>query len=306
VVFQDAFYLTNDTAAHQKFSIYLNCKKNITILSPSFEIQSSIADTLATSLIVEVGLHGINYVVINNDAACMALAAYHFPAGSDADAGAAYLKEIVSAQPLLQQPFGKITIIYAYPYSILVPHQYMKHELKKEMLELIYGDVHDADIKADYMYRHQLYNVYSVPKQVESVVGYLFSADNSTHLYSLLPDVLKETGDNMYCIFNSNHFTGMLMKAGKLQLMQTFDYKTPEDVAYHLLHLCESFDVKASEATLHLNGMIDTSSSLYQEIGKYFMHLKFGTLPGNFSYPEGMDEYPPHFFSHLFALASCV
>lgn len=275
-------------------------------MNPSFEIRTTISDTSDASLFIEIGLYGISYLAIKGNSECVALASYHFPAGSDADAAAAYLKEIVSAQLPLQEPFRKITIIYAYPYAVLVPHQYMKHELKKDMLEMMYGDANDTDIKTDYMYRHYLYNVYSVPRQVESAVGYLFSADNSTHLYSLLPDVLKEDGNHMYCIFNSSNFTVMLMKDSKLQLIQTFDFKTPEDVAYYLLHLCESFEVKADDVTLHLNGMIDVSSGLYKEISKYFQQLKFGTLPDGFTYPEAIKEYPEHYFSHLFAIASCV
>ncbi len=275
-------------------------------MAPSFEIRSSVTDTAAADLFVQMGMHGMAYVVINNDGACMALGTYPFPAGSNAEAGAAYLKEIVSAQQLLQQPFRKMHIVYTYTSAVLVPHQYMKHELKKDMLELVHGDVNDGDIKADYMYRHHLYNVYSVPRQVEQAVGYLFAADNTTHLYSLLPDVLKDGGDALYCIFNGQHFTVMLLKESKLQLIQTFDFKTPEDVAYYLLHLCESFVLSPAEVRLHLNGMIAVSGNLYQEISKYFMHLQLGTLPGAFTYPKSMDEYPPHFFSHLFVLASCV
>jgi hypothetical protein len=275
-------------------------------LNPSFEIHTSIIDTSVASLFIEIGQHGMSYIIINDASECIALATYHFSSGGNTEAVAAFLKEIASSRTFLQEHYKKIHIIYAYPYAILVPHEYMRHELKKDMLELMYGDAHDADIKTDYLYKHHLYNVYSVPKQVETAVGYLFSADSSIHLYSLLPDVLKEEGNHLYCIFYQSHFIVMLLKENKLQLIQTFDYKTTEDVAYYLLHLCESFDVKATEIAVHLNGMIDASSSLYQEISKYFLNLTFGSLPKSFTYPESINEYPPHFFSHLFAVASCV
>lgn len=276
------------------------------VLKPSFEIRSSITDTAGASLFLEIGLHGISYFIINSSNECSEVVVYHFPPSVSNDAAAGWLKQIVSARPVLQDPFEKITIIYAYPQSMLVPYQYMKHELKKDMLEMVYGDAQDIVIKTDYMYRHQLYNLYAVPKQIDSTIAYLLSADNSQHQYSLLPDVLKDNNNNLYCIFNSSYFTVMLQKEGKLQVIQTFAYKTPDDAAYYLLNLCKSFDVKPVDVNLHLNGMIDAASSLYNEVIKYFLHVRFGTLPEKYTYPEAIQDYPSHFFSHLFAMASCV
>ena len=274
-------------------------------MKPSFDIRSSITDTAEASLFIEISLHGMAYLILNG-ADCMALSTYHFPAGSSGDDTAIFLKDIVSQQRLLQQGFRKVNIIYAYPMQVLVPHAYFKDELKKDMLELLDGDVQDVVIKNDFMYRHQLHNIYSVPRQVDSTIDYLFSADCSTHEYSLLPDVLKEEGNHLYCIFNSSYFTVMLLKEGTLQVMQSFEYKTPEDVAYYLLQLCESFDVLPSDIIIHLNGMIAASSNLYNELNKYFLHLQFEKLPDNYIYPEAFKDYPEHFFSHLFALALCV
>ena len=98
----------------------------------------------------------------------------------------------------------------------------------------------------------------------------------------------------------------MLLKEGKLQAIQTYPYKSPEDVAYYLLHLCESFEVVVNDTTVHLNGMISEDSNLYNEISKYFLNIQFESLPAGITYPEAMNEYPAHYFSHLFAIAPCV
>ena len=98
----------------------------------------------------------------------------------------------------------------------------------------------------------------------------------------------------------------MLLKNGRLQAIQTYQYKSPEDVAYYLLHLCESFDVVLNDSTVHLNGMITKNSTLYNEISKYFLNIQFEPLPAGITYPEAMSEYPAHYFSHLFAISPCV
>ena len=98
----------------------------------------------------------------------------------------------------------------------------------------------------------------------------------------------------------------MLLKDGKLQVVQTYLYKSPEDVAYYLLHICESFDADVNNITVVLNGMIGQDSRLYNEICKYFLDIRFGSLPEGIAYPEAVNEYPAHYFSHLFAIAQCV
>lgn len=274
-------------------------------MKPSYDIRSTITDTARSSLFIEINMQGMSYLVLNG-AECDVLVSYHFPAGSSADDTASLLKDIVSKEPLLQQVFKKVHIIYAYPMQVLVPQSYFKSELQKDMLALLNGNAEDVIIKNDFMSRHQLHNVYSVPRQVNATIDYLFSADYTTHQYSLLPDVLKEDGDHLYCIFNTHYFTVMLIKIGALQVIQRFDYKAPEDVAYYLLHLCESFDVPPADIKIHLNGLIDASSNLYSELAKYFLYLQFEKLPDNYIYPEAFRDYPEHFFSHLFAVALCV
>jgi hypothetical protein len=72
------------------------------------------------------------------------------------------------------------------------------------------------------------------------------------------------------------------------------------------LNVCKGFDVQPDSVILHINGMIDENSALYSAIYKYFLQIEFDTLPEGYTYDDGIKNYPAHFFSHLFALASCV
>jgi hypothetical protein len=274
-------------------------------LKPSFEIQPLHADTSVSNLFIELGPHGLSYIIIDAENKCTALACYHFPS-EDTLAVTEHIRNIVEEKSLLRQPYGKVHVIYSYPYSVMVPGAMMKHELKKEMLEMVFGDMNAFVMRNDFMYRHNIYNLYATPRETDAELMYIFSADSVVHQFSLLPDMVKEKENAIYCIFNSRHFTVMLSKDGKMQLVQAFSYKTPEDVAYYLLHVCQSFDVAPAAVKILLNGMIDASSALYTEIEKYFLHLRFGELPEMFTYPAEIKEYPSHFFNHLFLQASCV
>jgi hypothetical protein len=100
--------------------------------------------------------------------------------------------------------------------------------------------------------------------------------------------------------------TVLLRKQGQLQLIQNFEFNTPEDVAYHVLNVCKNFEVDASATVVTVSGMIDANSNLYNGLYKYVASVKFYELPGNHNYAAAIKEHPAHYFSHLFALASCV
>lgn len=156
------------------------------------------------------------------------------------------------------------------------------------------------------MQRHTIHNVYGNPAVVERVITRYFAFAESTHLFSLLPHVVKDADNHLYCIFSTGQLKVLLIREGKLQVMQSYSYKIPEDAAYHLLNLCKTFEININEIVVSLSGMIDASSVLYNELFKYFLQLQFDTLPKQYQYPEEIHQQPAHYFSHLFAIAACV
>jgi hypothetical protein len=275
-------------------------------LNSSFNILTPGADTTESSLIVEMSNQGISYVAINESNTCIALACYLFEAGTTIEKTVNNLKDIFAAQPILQKTFKKINFIYAFSQAELVPQKLMNADAARQMMELIYGDTAEYILRNDFMYRHNMYNLYLVPKQAEALVTHLFAQANHFHLYSLLPVIAKSTGNLMYCIFSTTHVTVQLFKSGGLQLIKSFPYKTPEDVAYHLLNACQYFQVPVNDTSLVLNGMIDAESVLYNELYKYFADPGFAALPELFTYSDDIKKFPAHYFSHLFELAACV
>ena len=275
-------------------------------MSSSFKIGTIKGVSTDARLLIEINQHGISYIVIDNDNECVAVNSHHFAPGAGIEKAGDELKRLVADNNILQENFKSTAIVYAHPQAVLIPSNLLQETQKKEMLELVHGDVSDAFIRTDFLFRQYTHNIYPVPRQVDAVVSYLFSSPVSTHLYSLLPDMYQEPGNHLHCIFSPSSFTAMLVKEGQLQAIQTFSFKTPEDVAYYLLQLCEAFETDVNETTLHLNGMIDKSSSLYTELYKFFLNVAFASLPDTFTYPEDIKSYPSHYFSHLFVAASCV
>jgi hypothetical protein len=95
-----------------------------------------------------------------------------------------------------------------------------------------------------------------------------------------------------------------LVKAGELQLIQTYPYNSGADVVYYMLNICRQFNM--TNIPVCIGGMIEKDSDLHAEIGHYFSNIVFDELPAEYEYADSLQQLPAHYFSHLFSIALCV
>lgn len=271
-------------------------------MHPSFNIQTT-GDGASRYLLAEIGRQGIAFVVREGSDHFTSVVCYHFDAATPVHE---QLQEVLASESLLQQSFAKTDICWTFAESILTPHEYFNANAAEDMLALVYGDAVQGEVKTDFLFRHNIHNVYRVPAAVAKLVSDKFPYCNQSHLYSLLPDMTGKNGNQLFAIFSPKQLTAALLKDGAIQVIQTFAYDNGKDAAYHLLNVCQQFNSAPDDTKISLSGMIDERSNLYSELYKYFLHLEFEPLPGNFIYAEAIREQPEHFFSHLFATAACV
>jgi len=276
-------------------------------VNPAFNILTAGIYTGSAELFVEAGPMGISIVVLNIGKCFQAVVTYSFPNKLNEQQLIETMKDVLEADELLQKPYTKTNIIWAFPESILLPPGLVNSDNHGDMLNLVYGDAKKGDLKSDFLYKHNLHNIYRVPGKIARAFESKFPYASQTHQYSLLVNREMNTAeDELFVVFYTNSLTLMLCKEGRLQVIQGFSFDSPEDTAYHLLNVCKSFDVQPNKVKLHISGMIDEKSNLFTAIYKYFLNIEFDPLPGDYIYAGEIKEYPPHFFSHFFAIASCV
>jgi len=275
-------------------------------VNPSFNILTAGINFENAQLFTEAGPSGFSLVVLDGDNCFKALVTYAFAAGLNENELAARFNEIFSTEKLLQLKYGKTHIFWSFTESILVPAEFMLTGQNTNMLDLVFGDAKQAVIRSDFLYKHNLHNVYRIPAPVIDIFSRYLPLGLQSHLFSAMVNRDLPGGNHLFATLYSNSLTILLVKDGQLQVIQNFDYTDPADCVFHLLHVCKGFDVLPDSVFLHLNGMIDEQSGLYDAIYKYFLHIEFDALPEGHAYYKPIKGYPPHFFSHLFDLASCV
>ncbi len=275
-------------------------------VNPSFSIQAPKINFDKSQLFVEAGPMGISLVVLEDNNFFTAVVTYAFTEGLPENDLNLQLKDIFTSENLLQSQYNRSNIFWSFPQSILVPAELMNDDRNLNMLNLVFGDTQSGMIRSDFLYTHNLHNVYRIPQSVIDSFADHLPVATQTHIFSTMVNKGIAEGNHLYTVFYSNSLTIMLCKEGKLQVIQNFAYSISEDCVFHLLNVCKGFDVPQASVTLHISGMIDVHSGLYAAIYKYFLQIEFDTFPEGYTYHDDIKNHPAHFFSHLFALASCV
>lgn len=221
-----------------------------------------------------------------------------------------HCKELIYHNEWLARSYNKVTVVYYFPESILVPEEIYDDSLNKTSLDLMYGDLNRGEVLTDKLTDRNLYNVYRVPSALHQLLGAHFPKGHFFHAYTVVLKRKKQIapkaeGDEATLVFYPNKLLFGLFRNGELQIMQTFEYETAEDVAYHLLNACRQFNVDCEQILLRVSGLIDDHSSVYSGLQKYFLQVELDERPADLKYNEAFNEYPLHFFTSLFNIALC-
>ena len=213
------------------------------------------------------------------------------------------LPQILADHESLDRTFYQVQISYDFPQSVLTPAQHFQHEEAGLLLKSLYGLNGTSVIISEQVGRWQLHNIYSVPKELHDWVTRKYAAAKFWHQYSIQLKSLQLKPDSGQILvdFRTDEFVVVVENAGKILLTQTIPYSTPEDVLFHLLKVCNQFNLSQEGVQLIISGLIEQQSALYKELYQYFIHVQFKT-PGWNVEP---NEYPLHFFTSLNDLARC-
>ncbi len=259
-------------------------------------------------LVVEISSHSFYYAVISGTKKLLQLRYYELYAHDNPEM-ATELDHIIANDELLKMQLGRKTFIYNFPESQLVPEKYFTHSAGTDLIELLHGDLSTGIVLSEKVEGFEQYNVYRVPAEIHGLLQRSFRDSGYWHYYSLWmkSDKPQLAGPVSYLsvLFYPNAILVSAVKDNQLHLLQNYTYEAAEDVGYYLLNICGQLQLPPENTTVVLSGMIEVSSVLYTEIFKYFGQVKLDGWSDAAAIPA-LQEYPPHFFSPLLKLATCV
>jgi hypothetical protein len=270
-----------------------------------FEILPSTVDAENCSLLCEVSNEGFSFCIKNEETkSFLGLGVYHYDKNKPAVGLPIALQIVFHQKEILSGNFKKVCVVYSFCESVLIPFSLYNRGKNDVLMNMMFGDINETEtILTDVISDQSMYNCYRVPSAVVEVIQNQFPNASYTHQYLLLLKKSALENDELTLIFYTQKVIVCLKKDGKYQLVNSFNFETPEDVSYYLLNICQQFQV--NEPRLIIHGLIEENSPLFKNIYKYFNNIELASLPAENIYSEEILKFPSHYFSYIFAIDSC-
>ncbi len=217
------------------------------------------------------------------------------------------LADIFSQSQFLSNTFSSVSIYINDAFCMPVPIFKFNKEIAAEYVDLVFGTDPLSKIQFEHLpIEPGIMNVYRVNAEAFACLNKSFAKASFHHTYSNIICRLTSIASGFPSEFISIQFYNTFMvvavlKERALQLIQTFDYETPEDVLYYLINITQRFELYTDALTIQISGMIDLDFKLYRELITYYKNVvvEYAT-PRNLLLK--VTEHPQHYFTPFFNL----
>jgi len=201
---------------------------------------------------------------------------------------------------LLHLYFPDVRIVWQHEICVCVPEELYNEQAADEYLNITFGKNNMALTKSTAIGGMILH--YRISNAAQNLLQQYFPDATSLHKYHLLITewLAKEDdlpADFIQLLFYEHHFILMAVKQSQLQLINSFNYQTPEDVLYHILNVCERLAMNKEQTHFHFSGLIDVQSNLFKELELYMSNMSTSNAPAEILAADGFQEFPSHYFS---------
>ena len=182
--------------------------------------------------------------------------------------------EAFDKNPELRAGYDEIAIIHSNNLSTFVPTPLFDDEYLGSYLQFN-TKVFETDFFAvDELSNYEMNNVYIPYVNMNNYFIDQFGAFDYKHANTILVNKLLDLSKNneerkMFVHVSDSHFEIVVIQNQKLQLYNTFEYKTSEDFIYYILFTAEQLFLNPENFKLELLGKISEKDALYDIAYKY-------------------------------------
>jgi len=211
------------------------------------------------------------------------------------------LKSVLRQSELLRRNFSERHLAFSFPDALVIPEAKFSSSSTKDLLNLIYGEQAHSWIGYKKMSRSlEMMLAYRIDEGIHNWINERLPSYDTTHFYAEIVQYLYansvpgEKVAELY--FSEKTFQLAIMSGGILQLIQTFNFSTREDVLYDLLNALQQCKIPTQECRLKISGQLSASDEMIDQFNKLFQSIEWQTLPAVGIFQQLKQQFPPHHF----------
>jgi len=201
--------------------------------------------------------------------------------------------------PELKDGYDEILILHNNSLNTFVPNALFDEEYLGSYLQFN-TKVFETDFFAsDEIPNYEMNNVYIPYVNMNNYFIYQFGTFDYKHSNSILVHKLLDFSKNkeerkMFVHLGESHFEIVVIQNQKLQLFNSFEYKTPEDFIYYILFTAEQLQLNPEHFPLELIGKISEEDALFEIAYKYIRNLSLidlSFIKNDFTEEENREHF---------------
>ena len=147
-------------------------------------------------------------------------------------------------QPELKVLGDNVNIYVENSVYQLVPSELYRVEDAQKLFEMVYGNSDNEIIKYSVLPKWNLHLAYKIPEKIDIFIYERYPDVEIKHIvFDLLKSFVHKTEEAVYLNVRKNVIDLALVKDNKLQLLNSFDVKTDEDICYFTMNVYEQLNL---------------------------------------------------------------
>jgi len=255
---------------------------------------------ITKALSIQINLSGLSFCVLNtNTQTIEQLETIHFDSQKNSSTVLDAVKHVFNTNTKLHQEFSIVTIIHQNIWQTLVPKALFNEDLLTDYLKYNTKILKTDFIAYDELNTNDIVSVYIPYTNVNNYVfdhfGSFTYKHQSTVLIENLEKMVKHDSEaSVFIHFNTDSIDVIVFKSGKLELYNSFEVFTKEDVIYYILFIFEQLQLNPETIKVNLIGEIKIDDDNYQIIYKYIRFVSIYNPEYSFNYeakPLHLQQY---------------
>ena len=249
---------------------------NYTILLKTNNINTNQVNRLS----VQVTLYGLSFLILSSESRKGSLIEKTFKSARTPEELLDELKKAFVEEERLSETFSQVSVIFGSHFYTLVPSSLFDETKASEYLKFNTKILANDFVSHDLVESHDIQVVY-VP--FVNINNYLYERFGNFQYFHSTTVLLKHfldrekytTQTKVFLNIEKGWFDCIVISQGKVDLCNSYPFKSPEDFLYFTLFAFEQLHLNPDQIHVVLCGNIDNSSPLYELLYTYVRHISF-------------------------------